>query len=401
MEQHLIRLLLNYNFYNENKAQIYRTVFPNEIVELYDLICITHDKLKRDLTIAEIKQLYKANHPTITLAKLDNINYILDNLPSDISADVSKEILKKAWITEAGRRLSQIGIDIVNGKTTSFSKAREIIEKIEQGSLSDGDDLQQVTDDLEELLETIKVTTKWSYNIPGLVEVASGLGPGIFKCAFGRVEVGKSAYGVSLVAASGGFCEQGARVFYYCNEESATRTKGRAVMAYTGIPLMELSLKIEEAKAKYSKISSFLRFYECKGRNINDIASHINRYRPDIVVVDQLDKLSVNGSFAREDERLGELYVRFRDILTKYDCAGLALSQANADAEGKTVLATTNMALARTSKAAECDVLVGIGKSSIHANTNTRILNLIKNKVTGDHTEVVCQLLPEISRYVS
>jgi hypothetical protein len=165
------------------------------------------------------------------------------------------------------------------------------------------------------------------------------------------------------------------------------------------MPLMELSLKIEEAKAVYSKINPLLKFYECKGKHINDIAGHIRKHSPDIVIIDQLDKLEVNGSFAREDERLGELYVRFRDMLTKYDCAGLALSQANADAEGKTVLATTNMALARTSKAAECDVLVGIGKSSLHAE-NTRILNLIKNKVTGNHTEVVCQLIPEISRYV-
>jgi hypothetical protein len=399
MEQHLIRLLLNYKFYNENKAQIYRTIFPSDIAELYDVICDTHDKLKRDLTIAEVKQLYRVEHPTITKAKLDNINYILDNLPTDIAEDVSKEVLKKAWITEAGRQISQIGIDIINGKTASFSKAREILEKIEQGSLSDGDDLQQVTDDLEEILDAIKITTKWSYNIPGLSDIASGLGPGIFKCAFGRVEVGKSAYGVSLAASPGGFCDQGAKVFYYCNEEAAARTKGRAVMAFTGMPLMELSLKIEEAKAVYSKINPLLKFYECKGKHINDIAGHIRKHSPDIVIIDQLDKLEVNGSFAREDERLGELYVRFRDMLTKYDCAGLALSQANADAEGKTVLATTNMALARTSKAAECDVLVGIGKSSLHAE-NTRILNLIKNKVTGNHTEVVCQLIPEISRYV-
>jgi len=399
MEQHLIRLLLNYKFYNENKQQIYRTIFPPEIAELYDVICTTHDKLKKDLTVTEIKQLYRAEHPTSTKAKLDNIEYILDNLPSELGEDVAKEVLKKAWLTEAGRQISQIGIDIINGKTASFSKAREIIEKIEQGSLSDGDDIQQITDDIEEILAAIKVTTKWSYNIPGLSEIASGLGPGIFKCAFGRVEVGKSAYGVSLAASPGGFCEQGAVIFYYCNEEAAARTKGRAIMAFTGMPLMELSLKIEEAKSIYSKINPFLKFYECKGRNITDIEGHIKKHKPDIVVIDQLDKLEVSGSFAREDERLGELYVRFRDLLTRYNCAGLALSQANADAEGKTVLATTNMALARTSKAAECDVLVGIGKSSLHAE-NTRILNLIKNKVTGNHTEVVCQLLPEISRYV-
>lgn len=400
MEKELLRLILQYNFYEENKSQIYRTIFSNEVAELFDIIVETHNKLKRNLSVAELKELYKVNYPTATKAKLDNIFFILDELPSEIHAEVAKEVLKKAYIIEAGRQISQIGIDIVNGKTASFTKAREILEKIEAGSFSDGEELEQVSDELEDILEQINITTAWKYNIAQLAEVASGTGPGIFIGAFGRVEVGKSAFGVSLAAAPGGFCEQGAILHYYCNEEAAARTKGRAVMAYTGMPFMELSLNLPEAKARYSNITKQLKFFECKGKNVQDIASHISKHKPDVIIVDQLDKLEVSGSFAREDERLGELYVRFRDCLTKFNCAGLALSQANADAEGKTILNTTNMALARTSKAAECDVLIGIGKSSLHSE-NTRILNMIKNKVNGGHADVVCQLLPEISRYVS
>ncbi len=399
MEKTLIKYLLNYDFYNDTKDQIPKTVFSKELLDIYEILCSTHEKYKRDISLGEIKELYKANNPTATRAKLDNIEFILDSLKeiTEIKLDVAKEIIQKVWITEAGRQIAQIGIDIVNGKTASFSKAREIIEKIEQGTISNGDDLQQVSDDIEEILNEIKVTTKWAYNIKVLAEHASGLGPGIFEGVFSRVETGKTAFAVSLVASPGGFCDQGAIVHYYGNEEAVARTKGRAIMAYTGMPLMELSLKIPEAKQIYGKINKGLKFFECKGRNISDISAHINKHTPDIVVVDQLDKLDITGSFAREDERLGELYIRFRDILK--NCAGIALSQANADAEGKTLLATTNMAAARTSKAAECDVLIGIGKSSLHAE-NTRILNLIKNKITGSHQEIVCQLIPEISRYV-
>lgn len=399
MEKSLLRLLLQYNFYTENNSNIAREIFSSDIVELYDIICLAHEKHKRDLTVAELQALYFVANPTLTQAKKENITRLLETLPSDISNEIGKELLQKAYITEMGRRISQIGIDIINGKTQDFSKAREIIEKITEGTLSDADDLEQVSDELEDILEAVSTTTKWSYNIQDLYKKASGIGPGIFTAAFGRVECGKTAFAVSLAAAPYGFCEQGSVVHYYANEEAAVRTKARAVMAFTGMPFMELTVNIDKAKKLYT-INDRLKFFECKGKNIIDIEAHIKRHKPDIVIVDQLDKLEVFGSFAREDERLGELYVRFRDILTKYDCAGIGMSQANADAEGKSVLKTTNMSLARTSKAAECDVLLGIGKSDLHDDL-TRIINLIKNKVTGCHEEVVCRLVPEISRYVS
>ncbi len=391
---------MQYDFFINNKSSIDRRIFPSELLELYDLIIVSHEKFKKDLTVGELKALYKVSHPTTTWAKTDNINLILDNLPAEISEDVGKEVLKKAAITEAARELSEIGLDIINGKTANFEKARTLIEKIAEGRLSEADDLEQVSDDLEEILEATKANTKWGYNIPALAIEASGVGPGIFTGVMARVETGKTALAVSLGAAPGGFADQGAIVHYYCNEEKAIRTKARAVTAYTGIPTLELQVKLEEAKVEYGKIKDNLKFFECRDKSILDLEAHIKRHKPDVVFVDQLDKLNVHGSFAREDERLGELYIRFRDILARNDCAGIGMSQANADAEGKTLLSTANMALARTSKPAELDVLIGIGKSSLH-DENTRIINLIKNKVTGSHKEVICQLIPELSRYVS
>lgn len=398
MEKELLRLLLQHDFYINN--QVDRRIFPSELVELYDLICTSHEKFKKDLTVGELKALYKVSHPTATWAKQDNINLILDNLPAEISEDVGKEVIKKAAITEAARELSEIGLDIINGKTANLEKARTLIEKIAERRLSEADDLEQVSDELEDILEAVKTNTKWAYNIPNLAVEASGIGPGIFVGIMARVETGKTACAVSLSAGPNGFAEQGSVVHFYCNEEKAIRTKARAVTAFTGIPALELPLKIEEAKASYDKIKDNLKFFECRDKNINDLEAHIKRYKPDVVIIDQLDKLDVHGSFAREDERLGELYIRFRDILARNDCAGIGMSQANADAEGKTLLNSANMALARTSKPAELDVLIGIGKSTLH-DENTRIINLIKNKVTGSHKEVICQLIPELSRYVS
>ena len=163
---------------------------------------------------------------------------------------------------------------------------------------------------------------------------------------------------------------------------------------------MNIETNLKEVKKNYEKIKDNLKFFDCKGMDLRDTSLFIKRQKPDIVIFDQLDKFAISGNFAREDERLGALYIRTRDILGEADCAGIALSQANAETEGKAYMASSNMANARTAKAAELDVLIGIGKTPEHQDM-TRVLNMVKNKVTGNHEQTICRLVPELSRYIS
>lgn len=397
----LLSLLLKYNFWNENKNKILKEMFPSNLFNLYDLIITTHGKLHRDLSLNEIKELYNVSYPNETKTKLNFVYKVLDDAPRDISEDIAKEILTKAWTTEIGRQITQFGIDIVNGETSSsLSQARTIFEKIEQGNVLTRDELIPVSDNIEEILEAISITTKWHFNLEPLKVVASGIGPGIFTIIAARVEIGKTCMWISLCAAPGGFVSQGAKVHCYCNEEPAQRTQGRAVMAHTGMTLQEILLDVERAKYEYARIKENIKFFNCKGKNIEDIAEHINKYSPDIVIVDQLDKLSIRGTFAREDERLGSLYIRAREIADIYSCAMVAITQLHADAEGKSLLNSANLAGARTAKAAEGDLIIGIGKNEKHGD-KVRILNMIKNKITGENSDIICLIQSEISRFIA
>lgn len=400
MEKELLRLLLQYDFYNNNKNRIAKEMFSKSLEDIYKLIVDLHEKYSRDLSITEIKELYKVNHPTITKTAWDNLCIVLDDLPKEINDDVATEILKKAWIVECGRRLAEAGIQIVNGKEIETTQITKIIEEINTGRVSECIELENVTDELEEILAAIDTTTRWQYNIPDLHKVAKGVGPGIFTGVFARVEVGKSAFGVSLCAAPNGFADQGALIHFYCNEESAVRTKARAVMSYTGMNLLELQTNLEQAKKIYFKVRDRLKFYNVKGFTIEDVKGVLHKHKPDIVIFDQLDKFEISGTFARKDEKLGALYIKTRNILDEEQCAGIALSQASADSEGKAYMSSADMAEARTAKAAELDVLIGIGKSPVHDDM-TRVLNLVKSKITGSHTDVICRLQPDISRYIA
>ena len=57
------------------------------------------------------------------------------------------------------------------------------------------------------------------------------------------------------------------------------------------------------------------------------------------------------------------------------------------------------MAESKTSKAAECDLLVGIGKSNEEGYENLRYLNISKNKGTGDERRIECRFRKDIGRY--
>lgn len=398
MEKYLIQLILKYAFYNQYKSIIIQEYFPDNLQKLYNLIIEKHEQNKKDIAIDELKALYKVTYPTTTRAQWNLLEEILDNLPGELSQDVAQEVLQKAFILEQGRQIAQIGIDIVNGKQIDVQALTKIINKVQQGELSSGDDLQQVSSELEDILEAATVATKWSFNLRDLQTVCGGTGPGIFIVAGARPEAGKTCFAVSNLASPGGFCDQGAVAHYYANEEHPQRIQARAVMSWTGMTLQEILLYPDKVKKIYSQIRDKLKFFDCRGRSIYEIEKHISKGKPDIAVIDQLDKLSVNGSFAREDERLGELYIHTRDICNTYELSILALNQVNAEAEGKNYISSANMSNSRTSKAAEADILLGIGKSPQH-DEYTRVINIIKNKVKGLHNDVVCMIRPEISRY--
>jgi replicative DNA helicase len=134
--------------------------------------------------------------------------------------------------------------------------------------------------------------------------------------------------------------------------------------------------------------------------SIDDIDFHCEKNKPDIVVIDQLDKINVTGSYARTDEKLRQIYTNVREVAKRRNCAIIAVSQASADAHNRNSISFNQMENSKTGKAAEADLIIGIGRNS---NTDTenkiRTLCVSKNKINGYHGEPVCTIRRDISRY--
>ena len=131
------------------------------------------------------------------------------------------------------------------------------------------------------------------------------------------------------------------------------------------------------------------------------LEAYLNKKKFDVVIVDMADKIALTQQFNSGHERLRELYYRLREAAKKFDCAILGLSQASAEAEGKTRITMSMMEGSKLGKAAESDVMLGIGRMNDPDNPDdpSRWITVMKNKISGWHGTVLCNLNSQTSRY--
>jgi predicted ATP-dependent serine protease len=262
---------------------------------------------------------------------------------------------------------------------------------------------EPTTDDIYELLAETSDENRYKFNIETLARNVYGIGPSEFGIVFARPETGKSAFVISIVAGPGGFCQQGATVLYLGNEEKTTRTKLRAIQACSGMTREQIADNPDLAMSKYLSIKDRLIMKDVQEWDLDTINSYCEKIKPDIIIVDQADKINIAGNYNASHERIRELYRSLRELAKRHDAALLGVSQASADAEGRTRIDFSMLEGSKTGKAAEADLIIGIGKHNGDGDDNSpnhdRFLNISKNKLSGYHGCVQCVILPEVSRY--
>lgn len=398
LERRLLKCLLNYDFYQANRHIVSEELFADDLAKLYGTLVYAHDKWKKDLTPNDLYELHFARHPDATYATKNNIGIIRDNLEEEqgITPEIAAEVLASAARQNLARKIGELSIDILNGKSTDFSP---IIKLLETGSLNDNKELVPITDDVHELLQAVEANTKWAFNLASLSKHVRGLGPGMFAIMGARPEVGKTAFYVSLTFGPGGFAEQGAKVGMFLNEEPAVRTRLRGYSAYTGLTHLQIINSVDEVRKYVAKIKNNVYMYDCVGISIEEIEGIAAREKFDILIIDNLDKVRMSGeSSDREDQRLKNLYIRTRELTKTLQCATIGISQVSADGEGKIRLSQSMLENSRTGKAAEADAIILIGSNGTLGDVY-RNLNLVKNKISGVHCEIGCKLNAPISRY--
>jgi replicative DNA helicase len=401
IEKQMIRLMLNKKFYTQYKGILSPTVFAGDISSLYDTIQKAHEKYEQDIKVDELYSLHTAIfNPALTRAAKEKFSELVEDIKEvqEPNKEIAKDIMRILSDRDLAQRIAVESTEIFNGKEANFNEITTMIEKHKHGI--DEEKVPAVTGDVSEVLEALSVTTKWKFNIPILKEKVGGIGGGNLMIAFARPETGKTAFWVSLCAGPDGFAEQGAKIHAFINEEPAIRTQMRAISCYTGMTREEIVDDIQTAQSYWSDIKNNISMFDTVDWSMEDIDSHCEKHKPDIIVIDQLDKISVSGTYARTDEKLRQIYTSTREIAKRRNCAVIAISQASADAHNRNSISFDQMENSKTGKAAEADLIIGIGKNTgADPSDKSRTLCISKNKINGYHGEPVCTIRREISRY--
>lgn len=407
MKPELIQLLLRKDFYEANKHKVRRSMFEDsDYLPIYKCIIEAHEKSPdNDVTVQDISALYEVRNPTESRAKMENVRILLRELQDKppLSLEIADEVLAHAWRQEIGRDIANIGLEIEDGAISDLTPIKRILEKTKDDFMP-AMDIQACSKDVFELLKQTSNDNRWNFNIRALRDKLPGVAGGELCIIFARPETGKTASHVSFCYGPDGFAEQGAKVHTFVNEEPAARTMVRAMSSFTGLTREEIFEDPHFVAQEWKVIKDRVEMYDAQGTSIEQIDAYCENHKPDVLVVDQLDKVQVAGNFSRTDEKLREIYTQAREIAKRHDLALIAISQASADAEGKTKLNPSEMEGSKTGKFAEADIIIGIGKhdsSGVDEDPDyTRHLTVGKNKITGWHGTIICEIQPKLSRYV-
>ena len=404
---YILRTLLTKDKYDKLKSEIDISIFQNGAREIYKTISNIYKDNPNitQINFSDLKLAYfNTYYPNTSYASQKNIHELIDSLerqeePSD---DVVATALKSMYRIKKADELARICLDISNNpSSTSLKQVEKFMANVDEEQTQQ--ESEAVTKDVDKIVEALQEQGEFKFNLNSLQRATNGIGRGKFMIVFARPDVGKTAFWVSLVASPNGFAWQEKKVSIFANEEPAIRTQMRLLNASTGLQRGNiLNGSRDLAKQKWSTISPYIDNFDCVGKTMDDLDEYCSTNDVDILIIDQLDKINVTGKYNATHEKLREVYTQSRELAKRHNILVIGMSQASAEAQGRSRVTFSTMENSKTGKAAEADIILGIGKEDEVENyleDCVRFVTLSKNKLTGDHAEFEVILRPTISRY--
>ena len=405
MELSLVRSLMDKEFYDDHRgAKCPDKLFTKDVRKIKQSIDKAMLNYSRSVTPEEIEALFMSNNPTMTTAQKGAYSSLFFKIKKQnpMGSDVAQEVLSKLFQQVVGEDVANIGFDYVNGTSSTLEPLRNLLEKY-------GDDftpkikVEWANMDIEHLLAESDLETQWHFNIPTLVRKIEGVNGGQLIEIGARPNTGKTSFHASMIAGPNGFASQGAKCVVLCNEERVDRVGARYMTAAAGMTSQQIKGNLRQAHDLYDPMKENIKLFDASNKDMAWVESVCKSYKPDIVVLDMGDKFATTGGFARQDEVLKANAIYARSIAKNQGCAMFYMSQLSADAEGKVLLNQSMMEGSRTGKAAEADLMILIAKNPVvdgqEEEDTQRHLNVVKNKLTGWHGVVHCELNYRTARY--
>lgn len=318
-----------------------------------------------------------------------------------ISDDLIENALRDLLNQDNAFKLAQLSLEVSEGHK-NVEDLKSFMDNFEN-KIIDKEDLF-VSTDLEKLYKQTAAKQGLRWRLNSLNKSLGSLRKGDFGFIFARPESGKTTFLASEV--SNFAAQTDSPILWFNNEEQGDKVMLRIIQATLGLTLPQLFSDIKKYKEQYYEFTKDnIKIIDSASIYKSHVTKYIREFSPSLILFDQLDK--IKGFEAdRNDLRLGAIYIWARE-LAKSHCPVIGVSQADGSGEGKKWLTMDNVAEAKTSKQAEADWILGIGKTHEPGMEMIRYLNISKNKLQGDndsdasmrHGRIEVLIEPQIARY--
>jgi hypothetical protein len=367
-----------------------------------------------DIILHEIKEFYEADSAatscdvdiisTRIVRAIPNekhsssvVRFLLE-LPAASSVNVVKEVL--------ALQANNIGLELAQKlvKGAAIKEVRPLLDKyndlIEADSFED--ESQELINVSVELLAGTTMAQEGLINLsPSSLNsrLDGGCRRGHHVLIFAPTEMGKTCF---VIENTIGFLSQGLRVLYVGNEDPAEDILMRIISNMSSMNKFEIRDNPERAQEEADKHGySNLIFADLAPGTFHRIESLVDKYLPDVVILDQLSNIDVKGNSQESKTNSLEQAAKLaRKMAKSKKVLCISVCQAADSATGKIVLGRGDVHNSNIGIPGQVDLMIGMGANADMEARGLRELSLVKNKIAGNHDHFSVTINPLLSKIV-
>jgi len=384
------------DIYNKYIKYIDRIFINKDIKYLLNTIIKYYTKYTEHnyISLDEFKSYFYHLYPTIKdktyynsiftqLGELDTSDSFADELV--------KSLIEKSFV----QQIVDLSLPVLsNEKFDVMPKLEETIKEFYNAIdiQTEEETVIYTEEEIQELFGEEIHSTGYKWRLECLNNDIGSLSGSTLGHVFARPNCGKTSFLLSEAAYFATQLDDGECILYINNEDAKKRIKRRLMSAVCGATAEQIYLNIPKALQLYQERGGEkIILIDQAIMTMDEVAGLIKKHKPQLVVIDQGDKITFRGgnSMANHD-RLKEIYRQFRELAKTYDTNILTAGQASMDAHNKKWLNQLHMDNSKTGKPGELDYAIGIGKQEQEFDTMVRYITIVRNKLKngeeGRHT---------------
>ncbi len=337
--------------------------------------------------------LIVVRHPTWKPQQRDVYDTILDNIEKQAKrGGASKAVVQRFVELDYATQIAESCNRLITGGGTTSTVAADLFADI-QGHLSgyqaattnDGKGTEFISLEAGALLDATVGGPGFKWRLEELNRSVGQLRAGRLCIVGKRPEVGGTSFLCSELTHMVKDLPDDKQILLVHNEEQGDMVGLRLIEAALGVTQADIVADPMAADAEMSKFLGTHRIDLLHDTSITTrgIERHLSAGEYSILGINVLSKLQIR---TKEEgvERLALIGAWCRDMASRYGVAVVAITQADASAEGERWLHQAQLYGSKTALQGEADILLMIGKTHDPGNEDRRFISVVKNKTGGD-----------------